>query len=71
MYLLGDGAFVVEGDLLGVDGEVPVDALLGDVDLAVGVPLVEVEVFDLEDGFGEDGPLEVLGLVAPVVYGVG
>lgn len=71
MYLLGNGAFVVEGDLVGMDGEMSVDTLLGDIDLAVGVPLVEVEVFDLEDGLGEDCPLKVLSLVAPVVDGVG
>jgi len=50
--------------------EVRVEALLCDVDLSIGKPLVEVEVIDPEDCFGEGVPVDPLCFFAPVGHGV-
>lgn len=46
--------------------EVNVEALFGDVDLAVGEPSMEVEIVDAQDGLGKAVPGHTLGLVSPV-----
>lgn len=46
--------------------EVDVEALLGDVDLAVGEPSMEVEIVDTQDGLGEGVPGHTLGLASPI-----
>jgi hypothetical protein len=50
--------------------EVDVEALFGDVDLAIGKPLIEVEVIDAEGGLGEGVPVHSLCLLPPVGHGV-
>lgn len=47
-----------------------IEALFGDVDLAIGEPSVEVEVIVTEGGLGEGVPLDPVGLFAPVGEGV-
>lgn len=75
MYILGylscDGALVVVGDAVGVVLEVPVDAVLGDVDAAVGKPPVEMKVIYTQRCRREGLPVDRAGLVPPVVDGVG
>lgn len=47
-----------------------VQTLLGDVELAVGEPSVEMQVIDAESGLGRDVPANVLGFVLPVPHWV-
>lgn len=47
-----------------------VETLLGYVDTAVGEPSMEVQVVDLERGFGESVPMYVFGLILPISDGI-
>ena len=45
-YFLCNGTLVVESDLTTSIDKVKINALLGDVDLSIGEPLVEMEIID-------------------------
>jgi hypothetical protein len=70
IYRVGDGRLDEVGDLLVPVLEVHVEALFCDVDFSIGKPLVEVEVIDPEDGFGEGVPVDPFCFFAPVGEGV-
>lgn len=57
----------MEGDLTGPILQMPVDALFGNVEFSIWEPLIEMKVIDPEHGFGESVPVDVLGLMFPVV----
>lgn len=69
----GPGAFLVEhvgdpnqGLFVGVDGEVAVEHVVGDVGDSVGEPPREGRVMGVEDGLGEGEPLHFPRLLLPV-----
>ena len=65
-YSAGDGAFDAVGDLVRAVLEMYVEALFGDVDLAIGEPSMEVEIVDAQDSLGEGVPGHSFGLISPV-----
>lgn len=65
-YSAGDWAFDTVGDLVRAILEVDVEALFGDVDLAIGEPSMEVEIVNAQDGLGEGVPSHSFGLISPV-----
>ena len=50
--------------------QVHVQALLGDIDLSIGEPAVEIVVLLSKDCFGELVPLDLLRVLLPVALGV-
>lgn len=70
MYLLGDGAFIKVGNLVGPIKQMAIDTLFGDVEFAIREPLEEMKIIDSEYGFREGMPIDLFGLLLPVVYRV-
>ena len=46
--------------------EMDVETLLGDIDLAIGEPTVEVKIVRAQNGLGKGVPGHALGLASPI-----
>ena len=65
-YALGDWTFDVVCDLVGPVFKVNIQALLGNIELSVWEPAIEVEVFNSEGGLGKLVPLHPFSSLPPV-----